>query len=132
MGYVARRLREGRAIPLGCALAALCANTAEAQTRLFTPDTFEITGDLRIVAVDGEKSWVDGGFGKLRSGSDGNLKVQPQLGNVTMAWKPQLSWAIGAVVVGALEGGQRTQAGLSQAYLTYRPMRSSKVAFSAR
>ena len=36
-------------------------------------DTFEISGDLRLVAVDGEKSWVDGGFGKLRSGSDGDL-----------------------------------------------------------
>src|SRR6059058_4047477 len=132
MGYVARRLREGRAIPLGCALAALCANPAEAQTRLFTPDTFEITGDLRLVVVDGEKSWVDGGFGKLRSGSDGELRVQPQLGNVSLIWKPQFSWSLGAVVVGALQGGQHTQAGLSQSYLTFRPMRSDRVGFSAR
>ncbi len=134
MGRVARCLRRKGAIPLGCALAALWASPACADpgVRILTSDVFELGGEIRIVAVDGEKSWVDGGFGKLRSGSDGNLKVQPQLGNVTLAWKPQLSWAIGAVVVGALEGGQRTQAGLSQAYLTYRPMRSSKVAFSAR
>jgi len=31
-----------------------------------------------------------------------------------------------------VEGGQRTEAGLSQAYLTFKPMRGSKLAFSAR
>ncbi|MFL6765812.1 MAG: hypothetical protein ACJ8FO_11510 [Sphingomicrobium sp.] len=87
---------------------------------------------MRLVAVDGEKSWVDGGFGKLRSGSDGDFRVQPQLGNVSLVWKPQFSWSLGAIVVGSLQGGQRTQAGLSQAYLTFRPMRSSRIAVSAR
>ncbi|HWU91663.1 MAG TPA: hypothetical protein VN106_00255, partial [Sphingomicrobium sp.] len=102
-------------------------------TRLFTPDAFELDGDVRLVAVDGDRSWVDGGFGKLRSGSEGDLRLQPQLGNVSLIWKPQLSWSVGAIVVGSVQGGQRTDAGLSQAYLTYRPMRSSSgVAFSAR
>lgn len=82
--------------------------------------------------MDGERSWADGGFGKLRSGSDGDLRVQPQLGNVSLVWKPQFSWAFGATIVGMVEGGERTQAGVSQAYLTFRPMRSSKLAFSAR
>jgi hypothetical protein len=31
-----------------------------------------------------------------------------------------------------LQGGERTEAGLSQAYLTFRPMRSEKLSFSAR
>ena len=132
MGCVARRLREGGAIPLGCALAALCATPASAEARLFTEDSFELSGDVRLVAVDGEKSWVDGGFGKLRSGSDGDWRVQPELGNVSLVWKPQFSWSLGAVVAGSLQGGQRTDAGLSQAYLTFRPLRSAKVAFSAR
>ena len=134
MGYVARRLRNRGAIPLGCALAALWVAPANAESgaHLFTADSFELSGDLRLVAVDGEKSWVDGGFGRLRSGSDGDLRVQPQLGNATLVWKPQFSWSLGAIVVGSLQGGERTQAGLSQAYLTFRPMRSNKVAFSAR
>jgi hypothetical protein len=129
-----RRLRNGRAIPLGCALAALWAAPAAADSdlKLFTPSNFELSGDVRLVAVDGEKSWVQSGFGKLRSGSDGDLRIQPQLGNASLVWKPQLAWSIGAVVVGEVEGGQRTEAGLSQAYLTYRPMRSSRIAFSAR
>jgi hypothetical protein len=135
MGHVARRLPIRRAIPLGCALAALWQTPANASDlKLFTRDAFEFSGDLRFVAVDGEKSWLDGGYGKLRSGSDGDssFKVQPQLGNVSLVWKPQFTWSLGAVVVGSLQGGQRTEAGLSQAYLTFRPMRSGNIAFSAR
>jgi hypothetical protein len=133
MGCIARRLSKQGAIPLGCALAALWPSSVSAsETRIFGSDAFELSGDLRMVAIDGEKSWVNGGFGKLRSGSDGDLRIQPHLGNVSLVWKPQFTWSFGAVVVGSLEGGQRTEAGLSQAYLTFRPMRSSKVAFSAR
>jgi hypothetical protein len=91
-----------------------------------------LNGDVRLVAVDGEKSWVDGGFGKLRSGSDGSLNIQPQLGNASIVWKPQFTWSLGAIVVGSVEGGQRTEVGLSQAYMTFRPMRSSSFAFWAR
>ncbi|HEX3422374.1 MAG TPA: hypothetical protein VHS33_03090 [Sphingomicrobium sp.] len=122
------------ALPLGCTLAALWPSSAAASDlRLFTPDTLEINGDVRLVAVDGEKGWLDGGFGKLRSGSGDGLKVQPELGNVDLVWQPQFSWSLSATIVGSLEGGERTQAGLSQAYLTFRPMRSrSGASFTAR
>jgi hypothetical protein len=128
------RLRFGSAIPLGCALAALWSTPAQAQSdlKLFTRDAFELNGDVRLVAVDGEKSWLDGGHGKLRSGSDGDPRIEPELGNVDLVWKPQFSWSLGAIVVGSIQGGERTDAGLSQAYVTYRPMRSTKLAFSAR
>lgn len=134
MASVAKRLHPRSAALTACALAALCSQPAYAQsdTRLFTPDTIEAFGDLRLVAVDGERSWVDGGFGKLRSGSGGDLHVQPQLGNVSLAWQPQFTWSLSATVIGAVQGGQRTQAGLSEAYLSLRPMRGSKTAFSAR
>ena len=133
MARVANRLLVRSAVPLGCALAALWAAPAAASDlKLFTADTLELNGDLRLVGVDGEESWVDGGFGKLRSGGDGGLKVQPQLGNVNLVWKPQFTWSLSAAVVGTLQGGQRTEAGISQAYLSFKPMRGSKVAFSAR
>ena len=133
MGCVVRRLLDRSAIPLGCALATLWTAPANAgDLKLFTLDSFEISGDMRLVAVDGEKSWIDGGFGKLRSGSDGHLRVRPELGNAALVWKPQFTWSLGAIVVGSLQGGDKIEAGLSQAYLTFRPMRSSKLAFSAR
>src|SRR5215210_4812173 len=98
MGCVARRLRITGAIPLGCALAALWAGPASAESSfdLVSAETFEVTGDLRMVAVDGEKSWVDGGFGKLRSGSDHGLRVRPQLGNASIVWTPQFTWSLSA------------------------------------
>src|SRR5439155_11220127 len=52
--------------------------------------------------------------------------------NVNLIWQPQLTWSLSAVVVGSLQGGDRTEAGLSQAYLSYRPMRGDRIAFSAR
>jgi hypothetical protein len=92
-----------------------------------------VSGDVRFVAVDGEKGWLDGGFGKLRSGSNGDWKIRPELGNVNLIWQPQFTWSLSATIVGSIEGGERTQAGLSQAYLSFRPMRSSTgISFAAR
>jgi hypothetical protein len=134
MFRVAECLRAGSVGLLACAFAALWAAPASAESdlKLFTSDTLEVSGDLRLVAVNGEKSWLDRGFGKLRSGRDGNWQVGPQLGNADLIWQPQFTWSLGATVVGALQGGARTQAGLSQAYLSYKPLRGQKVAFSAR
>jgi hypothetical protein len=134
MACAARRLFASGALPFGCALVSLCAAPAAASDlRLFTPDTLEVSGDIRMVAIDGEKGWLDRGFGKLRSGSNGDLRVQPQVGNANLIWQPQFTWSLSAVVVGSLQGGERTQAGLSQAFLSFKPMRGAGgVAFSAR
>ena len=134
MASVAKRPLHSSAALAACAVGLLRPDPAHAESdaRLFTPDTIEAFGDLRLVAVDGERSWVYGGFGKLRSGSDGDLRVQPQLGNLTIAWRPQFSWSLSATIVGSVQGGQRTQAGLSEAYLSFRPLRGDKAAFSAR
>jgi hypothetical protein len=133
MACAGRRLLQSGALPLGCALAVLwTAPAAASEVRLFTPGTLQFTGDVRMVAANGEKGWLDRGLGKLRAGSDGDLRIQPQLGNLNLIWQPQLTWSLSATVVGSLQGGERTQAGLSQAYLSFRPMRSTKLAFSAR
>src|SRR5437762_340823 len=131
MAGIAIRLLAGSAIPLGCAFAALWAAPASG-AELFASDTLELNGDLRLVGIDGQESWVDGGFGKLRSGSDGDLRVSPQFGNANLVWKPQFTWSLGATIVGSLQGGERTEAGLTQAYLTYKPMRTTGLAPSAR
>jgi hypothetical protein len=135
MAGVGKRLLHGSAAPAVCALAALWASPASAESslKLFSPDTLELVGDVRLVAINGEKSWVEGGFGKLRSSGGGDdFRVRPQLGNVNLIWQPQFTWSLSAVIVGSLQGGERTQAGLSQAYLSFKPMRGSKIAFAAR
>src|SRR5438105_10555633 len=134
MFALGKRLFGSSAAPAAIALALLCSpgRAAAAEIDLFSADTLDLTGDVRLVAVDGERSWVDGGFGKLRSGSNGEHRVRPQLGNLNLIWEPHFTWSLSATVVVSLQGGQRTQAGLSQAFLTLKPMRGSAVAFSAR
>ncbi|MGE5562333.1 MAG: hypothetical protein ACM3ZV_03395 [Bacillota bacterium] len=134
MACAARRLLNRGALPLGCALAALWAGPAAASDlRLFEPDNFELSGDVRAVAVDGESGWLDDGLGKLRTGSDGDLRLLPELGNASLVWQPQFTWSLSATVVGSVQGGETTRAGISQAYLVFRPLRSSSgTAFSAR
>src|SRR3982751_466741 len=122
MAGVGKRLLHGSAAPVVCALAALWTSPASAESslKLFSPDTLELVGDVRLVAVDGEKSWVDGGFGKLRSsGSGSDIRVRPQLGNMNLIWQPQFTWSLSATVVGTVQGGDRTELGLSQAYLSF-------------
>jgi hypothetical protein len=122
-------LRLGSA---ACALAC-AAPSAAAEFDLFSSNTFELTGDVRLSTATGEKSWLRSGFGKLdTSGDAGRFKLEPQLGEANLVWTPQLGWALSGVVVGTVNGGERTQAGVSQAYLTYRPMRRQGFAFSAR
>src|SRR4029434_5649666 len=99
---------------------------------LVSSDTLSLSGDFRLVGVNGEESWVDEGFGKLRSGSDGDWRASPQMGNVKLVWQPSFGWAVSATVVGAVQGGERTEYGLSQAYLSVRPLISDKLRVSAR
>jgi hypothetical protein len=119
-------------------LAAACAfavpaPAAASDVSLFTRDTVEISTIFRLAAADGQPSWVDGGLGKLGTGGDnGDFRLRPQLAEANLIWKPQLGFALSGTVVGTFFGGERAQAGVSEAFLTYRPMRSEHVAFSAR
>jgi hypothetical protein len=136
MADVGKRLSQCSAAPVACALALLWTSPAQAESNvhLFSADTLQLTGDVRLVAADGEQSWVDGGLGKLRSSGGGgrDFRLTPQLGNVNLVWQPQFTYSLSATIVGSLQGGERTEAGLSQAYMSFRPMRSDKLAFSAR
>lgn len=99
---------------------------------LLSADTLSVSGDFRMVAVNGEKSWTDGGFGKLRSGSDGDWLVRPEPGNFKLVWQPTFGWNLSATIVGSVQGGERTEAGLSQAYLSFKPLISDRVRLAAR
>ena len=116
MAGLGKRLFRYSAAPVACALAALWAAPAQAESdfHLFSADTLELTGDVRLVAVDGEKSWVDGGFGKLRSsGSDGDFQSEA----AARQRQPRLAAAIHLVAVGdrrRLAPGRRADRGRPQ------------------
>jgi hypothetical protein len=114
---------------LGCPEAA-----AAADVDLISANTLSFDADLRLAAADGEPSWLNQGFGKLRSSGTGDrkLRAEPELGTVDIVWQPRAGFAWSATIVGTLQGGERTEAGLSEAFVSYKPMRSQSLRFSAR
>jgi hypothetical protein len=104
--------------------AALVATTAPARAQILSGETVSITGDARIVAADGEKSWLDGGLGKTRfDGTDSrDLQVEPRLAEADLIWQPRFSWALSGTVVAIAQHGQEHAVDLSEAVLTFKPM----------
>jgi hypothetical protein len=111
-----------------------CATPAAAQgMQLLSPETVSATGTVSLAATNGEVSWVDGGFGKLStSGSGDDFKVKPLLSEANLIWQPRFGWALSGTVVGTFHGGERNDVGISEAFLSYKPLGASATKFSAR
>ena len=118
--------RLGMAVTVVLAVASP-AKRAWADVDLFSRDTVSGLVDLRLSAADGERSWLDAKFGKLRYGGD---EVRPSLADAAFAWRPQLSWDLSATIHGEYQDGAGPD--LIQAYLTYKPTPHSPTHFSAR
>ena len=109
--------------------------------RIIGADTFTIYGDLRAVAADGEAAWSDDGFGKLRYGGNDpahpqGLKFDPRFGEAGIIWQPKFGWSLSGTVVALAEGGgainTKVNAGLSEAFLSYKPLGDGAFRLSAR
>lgn len=90
--------------------------SARAEPDLFSRNTVSGVADVRIVAADGERSWLDGGFGKLRYGDEAGVRAAA----LSLAWKPRLTDALAAVVALEAQDGVDPAVGVSEAYLTWR------------
>lgn len=112
---------------LGLSLAG--AGAAHAEANLFSRDTISGLVDLRLVAANGETSWVDGAVGKARFG-DGHQGLR--LGEAALVWNPRFSDTLSAVVVGESQDGQRHAVDLGEGYLAYRSRPGSALRLSAR
>jgi hypothetical protein len=101
---------------------------------LLSPETLSVTGTVSVAATNGEESWIDGGFGKLSTSgtNDGDWRVRPLLSEANLIWQPRLSWSLSATVVGTFHGGERNETGISEAYLSFKPMRGATTRVSAR
>jgi hypothetical protein len=105
------------------------AGAAHAQADLFSRSTISGLVDLRLVAANGETSWVDGAVGKARF-SDGHQGLR--LGEAALVWNPRFSDTVSAVVVGESQDGQRHLVDLGEGYLAYRSQPGSSLRLSAR
>jgi len=83
--------------------------------RIFTADSFELSGDVRSLPSAGKKkSWVDGGFRQTRSGSDGNFRHPAAARQRQPRLEPQFNWSFGAIVVGVAPRRSAHRRGLTR------------------
>lgn len=94
---------------------------AQAQDSMLGAAAFDISVDVRLPVADGEVSWTDHGFGKLRyGGSVGKVRVSPEIAAVDIAWKPEFSWNFSGLVSVTHQSGQSEPLDLSEAFVQYR------------
>lgn len=119
------RLKACGALVVAVLTAAAGQARAQSAVELFTPETVAVTGDIRVIGVDGEPSWLDRGYGKTRFDTDSanrNFRLEPQAVEGDLIWTPRFSWALGGTVVATAQQGQDHAVDLSEAFLTYKPL----------
>jgi hypothetical protein len=86
--------------------------------------------DLRVVIPpEQDRSWLDGGLGKLRYGKgDSNLQFGGAVGQASVLITPELV----ATAVGRVESNQATPVDLLEAYVRYRPVSTTKWRWSVK
>ena len=97
------------------------------------PEGFSAVLDLRLVGADGERSWIDGGFGKARFGSgDDDFDFDPKAVNAQLIWEPSFGWNLGGRVAISAQDGQDEPVDLVEAFASWRPVPRSATRFTAR
>jgi len=98
---------------------AACASPARAEIDWLSPGAFSGLLDLRASAADGERSWLNSGYGKTSvSGNDPRVEVA----EADLAWRPQFSFDWSAVVEAETQPDHQHGAGIGEAYLRYKPL----------
>ena len=106
--------------------------SAHAQADLFSPSAFSGLLDLRLGASQGEKSWVEGGYGKTRFSGGQDSYTFGSAATADLMWTPRLNFNTRAVVDLAIQPSQTRWIEASEAYLAYKTGPSATWSASAR
>ncbi|ESQ83992.1 hypothetical protein AEAC466_09615 [Asticcacaulis sp. AC466] len=101
----------------------------ETNLDLAGPATISGWVDLRLGHADGEKSWLKGGFGKLRKGGH---SANAYLAQAALLWTPRLSDNITAHVLAHYVPDAVNPLGVSEAYFKWKPVPTSPTRYSMR
>ncbi|HTI67260.1 MAG TPA: hypothetical protein VL460_06900 [Caulobacteraceae bacterium] len=122
---------------IGSAILAAVAGAAPAwaQADILSRESFSGLVDLRLAAADGERSWTDEAYGKIRYGGPGagdGLRITPQLAEAALVWKPRFTWALSGVVHVQHQPEQEREVDLVEAYLNWKPTPTTAWRYGAR
>lgn len=103
-------------------------------TDIFSKNTITVLLDARLVAADGERSFVDGGLGKTRfsGGANGDLRARALPIEADLIWQPHFTNSLSATVSGAWQRDQENGFDLLESFVTFNPTSSGKLRFSAK
>ena len=106
----------------------------QSQTDILSRNTLSVLLDGRFVAASGERSFVDGGFGKTRFGGNahGGYKARLIAAEADVIWMPRFTGSLSANVSAGWQRDHEHGFGLIEAFLNYLPQNRGKVSFSAR
>ncbi len=112
------------AVLLGLGIAA----GAHAETQLFDRENIDGWIDVRAVTADGERGWLDGGFGKLRYGDETGVA----LAQAAMVWKPRFADTVTGYVVAQYTPDAVNALGVEEAFIRWKPVPVSDLKYSVR
>jgi hypothetical protein len=113
-------------------IALLAVGSAQASHDIFGAQTVHGWVDLRLSSVDGEAGWLEGHYGKLRYGGDNGRVTRFDVAEATLLWTPRFSDDLTAYVELEHVPDARTQTGINEAYLRWKPVPKSATRLSAR
>lgn len=107
---------------------------APSGTDILSGRTLSILLDGRLVAVNGEKSFLDRGFGKTRfsGASDHDMRGNPLPMEADLIWTPRFTNSVSGNVSATWQRDQEKPVDLLEAFVTFLPPRGEHVSFSAK
>lgn len=102
-------------------------------TDILSRNTLSVLVDARFAVANGEKSFLDGGFGKTRFGgaADGGYKARLVPAEADILWTPRFTRSLTANVSAGYQNNHASF-DLIEAYLSYLPQTDAKFSLSAR
>lgn len=103
-------------------------------TDILSGRTLSILLDGRIVAVDGERSFLDRGMGKTRfsGAADNDFRVVPLPIEADLIWTPRFTSSLAGNVSASWQRDQENAVDLLEAFVTFLPSRGEHLSFSAK
>jgi len=101
---------------------------ARAQTDFAGRDTVSAWIDTRMAGASGERGWLDGGFGKLRSGRGSDVGQV----NAGFEWRPRLTDTLQFDIAGQYHPDALTRASIGESFMRWKPVPTSAVKYAFR